>query len=118
MRRLQVLLAVILLVCTQGMAQTVVTVTGKVTDEKGAAIAGATITEKGTRNASTTADNGSWSIRVKPKALLVISYVGYVSAEISAKEGLVISLNPDTKSLSDVVVTGVGVATSKKKGPH
>ena len=117
MRRLQALVAVILLACTQGMAQPVVTVTGRVTDEKGAAIAGATITEKGTRNASTTADNGSWSIRVKPKALLVISYVGYVSAEISAKEGLVISLNPDTKSLSDVVVTGVGVATSKKKVP-
>jgi hypothetical protein len=38
----------------QGMAQTAINVTGKVTDEKGAAIAGATITEKGTHNTTTT----------------------------------------------------------------
>ncbi|HLZ89454.1 MAG TPA: SusC/RagA family TonB-linked outer membrane protein [Puia sp.] len=117
MRRLLFVAVAILFACAQGMAQTVMTVNGKVTDEKGASIAGATITVKGTRNATTTKEDGTWSIRVKPKTKLLISYVGYELAEVEAKENLVISLNPDTKALSDVVVTGIGVATSKKKVP-
>ena len=108
---------VILIACTQGMAQTVLTVSGKVTDEKGASVAGATITEKGTRNATTTTDDGSFTIKVKNKGRLIISYVGYEPYEVEAKEGLRISLTPSSQALSDVVVTGVGVATSRKKVP-
>ena len=37
---------------------------------------GATITEKGTRNATTSHDDGTWSLQTKPKTKLVISYVG------------------------------------------
>ena len=117
MRRLLLAVFVILVACLQGMAQTVITVTGKVTDEKGAAIAGATVTEKGTRNATTTSDDGSFTIRAKPKARLIVSYVGYDSYEIEARQGLTIALAPSSQALSDVVVTGVGVATSKKKVP-
>jgi hypothetical protein len=45
-----------------------ITVTGKVTDEKGAAVAGATVTEKGTRNATTTLDDGTFTIQGKIKS--------------------------------------------------
>jgi len=99
------------------MAQGDITVTGKITDEKGASIAGATITEKGSRTATTSRDDGSFSLKVKNRAILIISYIGYEPYEVAAKEGLKIALNPDNKTLSDVVVTGVGVATSKKKVP-
>src|SRR5690349_21796169 len=115
MRALLLAAVVVLFACLQGSAQSTITVTGKVTDEKGAAIAGATITEKGTRNATTTKEDGSWSLQVKPRTRLVISYVGYEPTEIEARAGLTISLAPDIKSLSDVVVTGVGVATNRKK---
>jgi TonB-linked SusC/RagA family outer membrane protein len=111
---------VVLVICfawLQGIAQTAITVTGKVTDEKGASVAGATITEKGTRNVTTTLDDGSFTIKTKLKARLVVSYVGYEPYEVDAKEGLKIALNPSSQALSDVVVTGVGVATSKKKVP-
>src|SRR5580704_5029336 len=101
MRRLLIVAITTLFAITQGMAQTVITVTGKVTDEKGAAIAGATITQKGTRNATTTKDDGTWTLQVKPKTKLVISYVGYEPLEIEARPGLTISLAPDVKSLSD-----------------
>jgi TonB-dependent starch-binding outer membrane protein SusC len=117
MRRPLLTVLVILFAWLQGLAQTTITVTGKVTDEKGAAIAGATITEKGTRNATTTADDGSFTLRAKLKARLTVSYVGYEPYEVDAREGLRISLNPSSQALSDVVVTGVGVATSKKKVP-
>ncbi|HLI94447.1 MAG TPA: SusC/RagA family TonB-linked outer membrane protein [Puia sp.] len=117
MRALLLAAVVVLFACLQGSAQSTITVTGKITDEKGAAIVGATITEKGTRNATTTHDDGTWSLQVKPKTKLVISYVGYESTEIEARPGLTIALAPDVKSLSDVVVTGVGVATNRKKVP-
>ena len=117
MRRPLLAVLVILFACLQGMAQTPIAVTGKVTDEKGASVAGATVTEKGTRNATTTSDDGNFTIKTKPKAKLVVSYIGYEIYEVDAKEGLRISLTPSSQALSDVVVTGVGVATSKKKVP-
>ncbi|GGB17077.1 SusC/RagA family TonB-linked outer membrane protein [Puia dinghuensis] len=117
MRRLLFVAVAILFAWMQGMAQQAITVTGKVTDEKGASIAGATITEKGSRNATSTNADGTWSLQVRPKTKLIISYVGYESIETEARSGLTISLTPDVKSLSDVVVTGVGVATNRKKVP-
>jgi TonB-dependent starch-binding outer membrane protein SusC len=101
----------------QGMAQDLVTVTGKVTDEKGAAITGATITVKGTRAATTSGEDGAFTIKAKSKTKLVISYIGYEPYEVDAKSGLNISLSPSSQSMADVVVTGVGVATSKKQVP-
>ena len=117
MRRPLLVVLVILFACMQGMAQDLITVTGKVIDEKGAAITGATITVKGTRTATTSRDDGTFTISTKNKAKLVISYVGYDPYEVDAKEGLKITLIPNSQSLSDVVVTGVGVATSKKLVP-
>jgi len=117
MRALLLSAVVLLFTCIKGWTQQTIVVTGKVTDEKGAAIAGATITPKGTRNATTSKDDGTWSLQVKPKTKLIISYVGYESVEIEARPGLTIALAPDVKSLSDVVVTGVGVATNRKKVP-
>ncbi|HMH20654.1 MAG TPA: SusC/RagA family TonB-linked outer membrane protein [Puia sp.] len=116
MRRLLLVAVATFMLFVQGMAQTI-TVTGKVTDEKGASVAGATVTEKGTRNATTTRDDGGFSILVKSKSKLVISYVGYEPFETEAKDNLRAALSPDAKALSDIVVTGVGVATSRKKLP-
>jgi TonB-linked SusC/RagA family outer membrane protein len=51
------------------------------------------------------------------KATLVITAVGYENLEepIKGRSTLTLQLNTDTHALSDVVVTGVGVATSRKK---
>src|SRR5579863_9407266 len=109
MRRPLLTVLVILFAWLQGLAQTAITVTGKVTDEKGAAIAGATITEKGTRNATSTLDDGTFTLKVKAKAQLIISYIGFEQYETEAKAGLNISLTPAAQALSDVVVTGVEI---------
>ena len=117
MRRPLLVVLVILFAGMQGMAQDLITVTGKVTDEKGASVAGATVTEKGTRNATTTHDDGTFTFKAKNRAKLVISYIGYEPYEVDAKPGLKIGLIPSSQALSDVVVTGVGAATSKRKVP-
>jgi len=117
MRRLLLVALAMLLLLMQGKAQTATAISGKITDEKGASIAGATITEKGTRNSTTSHDDGSFTLNVKNKARLLVSYVGYETFEAPASDNLHVTLNPDAKALSDVVVTGVGVATSRKKVP-
>jgi TonB-linked SusC/RagA family outer membrane protein len=107
-------MALLLVFQLRAQSQTV-NASGKITDEKGLVVSGATIVEKRTRNATTSHDDGTFSLQVKNGATLVISYVGYERREMLAGSSLSISLNPDAKALSDVVVTGVGVATSRKK---
>ena len=115
MRKLCTLLLCLLITATQLLAQTK-TVTGKVVDDKGASVAGATILEKGTRNGVSAASDGSFSIKTKPGAKLVVSAIGFESKDVATTSSeLTITLVTDTKSLSEVVVTGTGTATSKKK---
>lgn len=93
-----------------------VTITGRITNQKDEPLVGASITEKGTQNNTLTGDDGSFTINVsKPNAVLVISYVGYKSAEMSVTNQTTIrvSLEQATASLNDVVVVGYG--TQKRK---
>ena len=95
-------------------AQTTV-VTGKVTDEKGAAIGGASVLEKGSKNGASTSADGTFTISVKKGAVLLVNSLGFETKEVKSAAAAVIILTSDVKSLGEVVVTGVGVATSKKK---
>jgi TonB-linked SusC/RagA family outer membrane protein len=98
-----------------GIAQTP-TITGKVMDDKGAPVSGATILEKGTKNGASAGPDGSFSIKVKSGATLVVSALGFETKSVTASSSnLMVQLNTDVQSLSEVVVTGVGAATSKKK---
>jgi TonB-linked SusC/RagA family outer membrane protein len=90
-------------------------VTGKVTDEKGAAIAGASVKEKGTRNGISTEQDGTFTLNVKKGSSLVIASLGFESKTVTATENLTIKLVNDVQSLAEVVVTGTGTATSKRK---
>lgn len=97
-----------------GFAQT--TVTGKVMDDKGSPVAGATVLEKGTKNGVSAGNDGAFSIKVKNGASLVVSALGFETRTIAANSSnLMVQLVTDIRSLSEVVVTGVGAATSKKK---
>lgn len=97
------------------LAQTV-TVKGKVTDDKGAAIAGASIVEKGTTNGVSAADDGTFTLKVKNGALLVVSAVGFEPREVrsSAASTLSIKLSTSQESLNEVIVTGYGAQIKKE----
>ncbi|WP_026770072.1 SusC/RagA family TonB-linked outer membrane protein [Asinibacterium sp. OR53] len=97
------------------LAQTA-TITGKVVDDKGAPIPGATILERGSKNGTSATNEGDFVIKVKKGATLLITALGFENREVVASSSpLSITLTADVRSLSEVVVTGVGVATSKKK---
>jgi TonB-linked SusC/RagA family outer membrane protein len=90
-------------------------VTGQVKDEAGNAVQGAVVAVKGGKKATTTNDNGSFSINVAKGATLTISHVGFGSREIVA-DGSAISvvLANQSKELNEVVVTALGIKKEKK----
>jgi TonB-dependent starch-binding outer membrane protein SusC len=104
----------VLLLCVTAFAQTT-TVTGKITDDKGAGVANATVREKGTKNGVSANQDGAFTINVKNGATLILSALGFENKEVAASGNLNVALVTDVRALSEVVVTGVGVATSKKK---
>ncbi|QQL50471.1 TonB-dependent receptor [Mucilaginibacter ginkgonis] len=92
-----------------------ITVTGKVTDESGQPVIGATIVEKGTTNGVSAGVDGSYSLNVSgPDATLVISFLGYNPKEVvvGAQTTINVTLTANVRSLNEVVVVGYG--TQKK----
>lgn len=87
------------------------TVTGRVTDDTGAGLPGASVVIKGTTNGTTTDANGAFSLSVPTGTeTLVISYIGYVPQEIAlgGRAQIDVKLASDSKALSEVVVVGYG----------
>ncbi|MBR3473149.1 MAG: TonB-dependent receptor [Prevotella sp.] len=84
-------------------------VTGYVGDSQGALI-GATVQEKGTTNGVVTDFDGNFSLNVKPGATLVVSYVGYITKEVSVGNSshIAVQLEEEGHNLNEVVVIGYG----------
>lgn len=85
------------------------TLTGKITDEKGNPVAGASVLVKGTTTGTTSKEDGTYSISVAAGAKsLVISALNLGTKEIKVEKSNIInvSLNSKIESLDDVVVTG------------
>lgn len=87
------------------------TVTGTITDsESGEGLPGVTVLEKGTNNGTITDLDGNFSLTVGESATLTVSYVGYITEDISTvdKTRIDLALIPDIIALDDVVVIGYG----------
>ncbi|MBS1505336.1 MAG: SusC/RagA family TonB-linked outer membrane protein [Bacteroidetes bacterium] len=94
-------------------------VTGKLTSkEDGSVLPGVNVVLKGTTTGTVTDAEGAYKISV-PTAdgTLVFSFIGLETVEVAVGERSVVDaqLGSDVKQLSEVVVTGSGVATDKKK---
>lgn len=88
-----------------------VQVTGYVLDDKGNPVIHATVMEKGTSMATTTDNNGYFSIKVaSEKSVLVFSSVGYAPKEIKldGKTSLTVKLKAVENHLDEVVIAGYG----------
>ncbi len=110
------LFSLFLFCSSQVQAQNSLTVTGKIIDENGEAVANATIRVKGTNNQAISLLDGSYKItNVKGNDVLVFTSVGYLDQEIPVNNQTVVnlSLNISQKILGEVVVIGYG--TQKRK---
>lgn len=85
---------------------------GKVVNEKGEPIPGATVQVKGTGRGTTTNVNGAFTLTNVPEnAVLVVSALGLKSKEITLSTGqnnITVTLEGDTEALGEVVVVGYG----------
>ena len=91
------------------------TVSGNVVDETGEPVIGATVLEKGTKNATVTDFDGNFTIKLGNGKVLTISYIGMQTQDVNVagKSSVNVILKEDATTLQDVVVVGYG--TMKKQ---
>lgn len=92
------------------------TITGKISDDKGNAVTGASVTVKGTNIGTTSDASGSFRLSVPSSAnALFVSYVGFEGQDVSitSSSDIAVSLSAQNSALTDVVVIGYGTARRK-----
>ncbi len=90
------------------------TVKGKVLDQNGEPVIGATVMEKGTSNGTITDMDGNFQFTVSTEAPIEVSYIGFAPQQQYVQNGkdIVFSLKENSETLDEVVVVGYG--TQKK----
>lgn len=97
-------------------SQSKVPITGTIVDTAGVGIPTVTVTEKGTRNSTSTGPTGSFSLNVAgPNAVLVVTSVGYAPQQVrvGSQASLTVHLQQTSQALGEVVVVGYG---TQKRG--
>jgi TonB-linked SusC/RagA family outer membrane protein len=96
-------------------AQADITIKGRVLDEKGAGLPGVNVVVRGTTTGTQTDADGRYTIKAPDNSTLVFSFLGYLAQEVAVggRDAVNITLQPDNKTLSEVVVVGYGVQEKK-----
>ncbi len=92
------------------------TITGRVSDTEGNPLIGATVLVKGSNIGTTTDFDGSFSLSVPDDAnVLVFSYTGYETIEVSlnGRSEVQVSLSTAISQLDEVVVVGYGTVRKR-----
>lgn len=111
-KRLLLTMTVLLLGLQALMAQTG-TIRGKILDDKGDPVPGATIRIKGTNKGTVTDANGNFKLNAEEGATLAISAIGLKAAEKSAQDGMSVKMATDQQSLRETVVTAQAIKREK-----
>ena len=96
--------------------EALIPVSGRVTDENGQGLPGATVVVKGGSNGTTTDLDGNFKLNAPEDGTLVISYVGYLSVEVEVgnRSEIDVQMKADVEQLTEVVVTAFGIEKDKK----
>lgn len=82
---------------------------GTVLDANGDPVIGATVKVPGASTGVVTDLDGNFTISVNPGQKLEVSYIGYQSQTLTAKNNMQVTLQGDDKLLDEVIVVGYGV---------
>lgn len=101
---------------THDLTETQSMVNGKIIDNTGSPLPGASIVEKDTANGAISDFEGNFELAVTNGAVLVISYVGFktIEVDITGKDTIEVTLEEDAAKLDEVVVTALGISRDKK----
>ena len=115
-RKVMVALVMMLFTATSALAQQL-TVSGKIIDERGEPVIGASIIEQGTTNGTTTNVDGAYSLKIKGggNGELVYQSLGYVQqvVKFEGRTTIDIELKEDAVTLDAVVAIGYGTVRQK-----
>ncbi|RFM34520.1 SusC/RagA family TonB-linked outer membrane protein [Chitinophaga silvisoli] len=106
----------LIVIVPMGERITTVKITGKVLDQTGEALIGASVKIKGTSDGVATDENGGFTLSVPDDAILVVSYVGFKTQEVpvNGKTALTITMQPADKIINEFVVTALGIKREEK----
>ena len=112
----QTLLLLLWLTCSSAVLAQGRAVSGSVKDLKGAGLPGVTVLVKNSTTGTLTDAKGRFSIQAGSDAVLVFSFIGYVSQEVpvGTQSSIDVVLEEDVQQLGEVVVTALGVERSTK----
>src|ERR1035437_2171195 len=113
------MLLLLLLTCSYAVMAQGQVVTGSIKDSNGAGLPGVTVLVKNTTIGTTSNMEGKYSITVGNNAVVVFSFIGYVTQEIAIgnKTTVDVVMIEDVKQLNEVVVTALGVERNTKSLP-
>jgi TonB-dependent starch-binding outer membrane protein SusC len=117
MKKRSLILALLFFVAGLTYAQR--TVTGTVTDDKGESLVGASVLVKGTTTGAVTDLDGKYSLNVpKGATTLTFSFTGFNTEDVALGASNVVDMKLSSGiALTETIVTGIGVATDKRKVP-
>ncbi|WP_375434806.1 SusC/RagA family TonB-linked outer membrane protein [uncultured Hymenobacter sp.] len=92
-----------------------INVTGRVLDETGSGLPGVNVVVKGTSNGTQTGPDGTYTLTAPDNGTLVFSFVGYTAQEVAigGRTTVDLTMAPDSKALSEVVVVGYGTQSKR-----
>jgi TonB-linked SusC/RagA family outer membrane protein len=92
------------------------TIKGKVVDSNGDPVIGASVVIKGTAKGAITDINGAYQLDAPAGSTIVVSYIGYTSTTIKVGNARTynVTLQEDSKTFDDVVVTAMGIKKERK----
>lgn len=104
------------LIASAIVQQSILNISGTITDAYNEPVIGANVFQKGSTNGTVTDVNGHFNLNIPAHSTLVISYIGYISQEIAVGNNTVfnIILIEDSKNLEEVVVTALGIKREEK----
>jgi len=119
MRKLLTMLAWATLFSVVAFAQTK-TLSGKITDPKGQPVPFASVRIKGTKIGVSADADGNYNIKVAPNQTLIVTGAGMLSTEVVAPDASVFNITVKMKdaSMTEVVVTALGIKRSKNELPY
>jgi TonB-linked SusC/RagA family outer membrane protein len=88
-------------------------ITGTIVDSEQEPVIGASVLEVGTDNGAVTNMDGQFTLEVNPGATLHVSYVGFKTVDVKARQGMQVKLQDDANVLNEVVAIGYGTVKRK-----
>ena len=92
-----------------------ITVKGSVVDQNGEPVIGASVKAAGGKVGAITNADGEFLIKCPANSQLEVSYIGFASQVVSAKDKVQVVLLEDVNGLNEVVVTALGIKKDARK---